>query len=188
MSPPLQIPVSNLPGCLPISGRGEELEQEGTIEEDLEPSSKSSRRSQVAHVKRGFLSLHFSILDLLLNLPTSHQFSPLCLPVCVPCSDAPLQPEVFSHIPQDIPLLPPSLLPSPSVLPSLHQLSHTTLMPSPRRHTHFPLLSWVRGLSHQSGISRSGTPGPFPLAVSLSRGIKRPSSPPMKRKSNSMTG
>lgn len=127
LSPQLQIPVSNLPGCLPISGHGEELEQEGTIEEDLEPSSKSSQRSQVAHVKRGFLSLHFSILDLLLNLPTSHQFSPLCLPVCVPCSDAPLQPEVFSHIPQDIPLLPPSLLPSPSVLPPPPTNSHTQL-------------------------------------------------------------
>lgn len=85
----------------PIPGYWEEMEQEGIIEEDLEPSSGNPWRSQAAHVKPGFLSLHISILDLILNLPASCQFSLLCLPLCVPCSDAPLQPEIFSHIPQD---------------------------------------------------------------------------------------
>lgn len=126
MSPQLQIPVPCVPGCSPIPGHWEEMEQEYPIGKDLEPSSRNPWRSQVAHVKPGFLSLPFNILDLNnkkypgshTGPPNLHQFSPLCLPLCVSCSGAPLQSEIFFRIPQDAPSLPSdaAFIPAPKSL------------------------------------------------------------------------
>lgn len=86
----------------------------------------------------GFFSLRFAILAALLNLPTHCSFLPF-VSLCVPCSDAALQPEVFSHCtPRPGYLCADSrcyLLPSfqvPCPAPSSHTQHHAF----PRRHAH----------------------------------------------------
>lgn len=152
------------------------MEQEDPFGKDLETSYSNPCRPQVAHVKPGFLSLLFSILALIRNLLTSINFFPLCLPLCVSYSDAPLQPEI---------LLPPDAASLPASRSLLTQLSHTTLMPSLRRHAY---ILFCLGLPHQSGFSRRKSTGLLPLVEFPSSGTQKPSSPPMTRKSISMTG
>lgn len=131
MSPQLQILVPYLPGCSPIPGHWEEMEQEGPIEKYLISTSRNPWRSPVAHVTR--------IPQFTLQNPGSptdspklHQFSPLvslyeCPDQMLPSSQkSPLRISPYCLL-----MLLPSLLPSPSSL----QLSHITLMPSPKAYT-----------------------------------------------------
>lgn len=96
----------------------------------------------MAHVKPGFLTLPFNILDLNHNKndpgshtepPNLHQFSPLCLPLCVSCSDAPLQSDIFFLIPQDAPLLTSdaAFIPAPKTL-LIPTLTHNSQASSQR--------------------------------------------------------
>ena len=133
MSPQLQIPVSTLPGCLPISGHGEELEQEGTIEEDLEPSSRSSRRSQVAHVKTRIPQSTLQYPGSLTKPPNlTPVFSPLssCMCALLRCS-SPAR-SLFPH-PPGYPFA--ASLPAPKSVPHPPP-THTQLSCLPPEGTH----------------------------------------------------
>lgn len=127
MSPQLQIPVPSVPGCSPIPGCWEEMEQEGPIGKDLEPSSRNPWRSQLVHVKPGFLSLPFNILDLKLNLPTSTSFLPF-LSVCsvqmlLSSQKSPTSPDTLL-LPSDAASIPaPKSLPTPALTYNSHAFS-----------------------------------------------------------------
>lgn len=86
--------------------------------------------------------------------PNLHQFFPFVSLYVCPAQmllSSQTSSSTFPRIPPRChQMLPPSLFPSLSSL----QLAHTTLMPSPMRHA-YPLLSWVCGLPHQSGLSRA---------------------------------
>jgi len=132
----------------------------------------------------GFLSyIHFTILAPLLNLPTHTSFLPfVSLYVCPAQMLLSSQKCFLTVLPSRIPLCClPMLPPSSFQVPCPPATLTDSTMPSPKRHAH-PLRSWVRGLSHQSGISKTLPSG------CLYKGIQRPSSPPKTRKSSSMTG